>query len=444
MSNIFFHGIWRMDWGFGNPNKTAAFIAILMIAVWTLAYIRKVGFWVALVAFSGLMIALVHTLSRGGMIALVISILPLLAWAPRPWRRPRLIGIIVVFWILVGAALVLKANERYSQGIVQEDRSISSRFEIWRSAPAMMVDSPSGWGLGHAADSYVQWYQPIEIGDRYKSLINSHLTWLVEFGWPLRLLYIFGWASVFFICWPSQKARWRAVAVAVWLCFFVAAFFSSVAEEPTMWVIPALFFIAAIVDRLVRKDFPSPVLWVIPGGATAAVVLAIWFLGQRSSALHASQNMVILGSKEPTTWIVYDPTTMGNLYGKSIRSEFGPNLPSIGILFASASFPKLSGKTLVLGSSVPEGTSIAIKKAVHECSRLILLSPRFFPQEIGIDSATGKKVRTYFGDFSQSPSVDDWRTLNPSGFEQLSGIGDFIPNWPPMIVNTSSEHGNHS
>jgi hypothetical protein len=72
MNDIFFNGTWRMDWGFGNPNKTAAFIAILMIAVWILAYIHKWGFWIALVAFTGLGICLIHTMSRGGLVALLV------------------------------------------------------------------------------------------------------------------------------------------------------------------------------------------------------------------------------------------------------------------------------------------------------------------------------------------------------------------------------------
>jgi len=41
MSDIHFQGIWRMDWGLGNPNTTAALISMLMITVWGLAFIRK-------------------------------------------------------------------------------------------------------------------------------------------------------------------------------------------------------------------------------------------------------------------------------------------------------------------------------------------------------------------------------------------------------------------
>ena len=69
MDELYFNGIWRMDWGLGNPNKTAALIAILMVAVWGLAYVRKWGFWVAITLFMALGGCLVHTFSRGGLIA---------------------------------------------------------------------------------------------------------------------------------------------------------------------------------------------------------------------------------------------------------------------------------------------------------------------------------------------------------------------------------------
>ena len=74
MNEIFFNGVWRMDWGLGNPNKTAALIATLMVGLWGLAYVRKWGFWVALAGFTALGFCLVHTFSRGGLVALFVGL----------------------------------------------------------------------------------------------------------------------------------------------------------------------------------------------------------------------------------------------------------------------------------------------------------------------------------------------------------------------------------
>jgi len=104
MSDIHFQGFWRMDWGLGNPNKTAALTATLMVGVWALAYVRKWGFWPALVFFTSLGICLIHTFSRGGLIAAAAGLVVLVWLAPRPWPRH------------LGASIYLQAHERYGQG----------------------------------------------------------------------------------------------------------------------------------------------------------------------------------------------------------------------------------------------------------------------------------------------------------------------------------------
>lgn len=141
--DIYFHGFWRMDWGLGNPNKTAALIATLMIAVWALAYIRKWGFWIALGLFTGLGICLIHTFSRGGMVALGAGLLPLLWQAPRPWPWKQIAATAAAVWIMTGVSVFLQADNRYLQGLIKEDRSITHRLEIWEKTPRMMVDAPS-------------------------------------------------------------------------------------------------------------------------------------------------------------------------------------------------------------------------------------------------------------------------------------------------------------
>lgn len=223
MSEIFFQGFWRMDWGLGNPNKTAALIAILMIAVWALAYLRNWLFWVSLVLFSALGICLVHTFSRGGMVAAFCGLIPLLACLRRPLPVKRIVGVVASVWVIIGASIYLQAHERFGQGVVQEDRSISNRLVLWKVTPTMMVDAPGGWGIGHSGKSYMEWYQPFDRSESYRTLVSSHLTWLVEFGWIGRFFYIFGWMSVFVLCAPSKRQAWTVIPFGIWISFFVSA-----------------------------------------------------------------------------------------------------------------------------------------------------------------------------------------------------------------------------
>ncbi|MCX6963190.1 MAG: O-antigen ligase family protein [Verrucomicrobia bacterium] len=172
MSEIFFQGFWRMDWGLGNPNKTAALIAILMVAVWSLAYLRNRLFWVSLVLFSALGICLVHTFSRGGMVAAFCGLIPLLVCLRRPLPMKRIVGVVAAFWLIIGASIYLQAHERYGQGVVQEDRSISNRFVLWKAAPTMMVDAPGGWGFGQSGKAYMDWYQPLDRNESYSNSLS--------------------------------------------------------------------------------------------------------------------------------------------------------------------------------------------------------------------------------------------------------------------------------
>src|ERR1700722_12989777 len=100
--DIHFHGFSRMDWGLGNPNKTAVLIAALMIAVWALAYIRKWGFWLGLPLFTGLGFFLVHTYSRGGVIGAFAGLMAVLYNLPRPWPKNKLVGVSISIWIIIG------------------------------------------------------------------------------------------------------------------------------------------------------------------------------------------------------------------------------------------------------------------------------------------------------------------------------------------------------
>ena len=150
MEDIFFNGIWRMDWGLGNPNKTAALIAELMVAVWLLAYARKWGFWVTLGFFVVLGGCLIHTFSRGGLLAAFAGLITLIAFIPRPWPLPRIMTIGVSGLAILAFAIYLNAHERYGQGVIEEDRSIINRAELWRATPAMMVAAPGGWGIGNS------------------------------------------------------------------------------------------------------------------------------------------------------------------------------------------------------------------------------------------------------------------------------------------------------
>jgi len=183
MDDTISQGFVRMDWGFGNPNKTATLLVLLMLAVWFLPYLRRWGFWVSLALFVVLGVCLVLTESRGGLAGLLVGGLFLVAWAPRPFPMKRTLTIFAACAGLGAFVLILGSQSRYEEAVTGDDLSIQNRLLIWKQVPTMLVDAPLGWGFGKSGDAYMQWYQPVTRGEGYRTLVNSHFTWLVETGW---------------------------------------------------------------------------------------------------------------------------------------------------------------------------------------------------------------------------------------------------------------------
>lgn len=435
MEDIFFNGIWRMDWGLGNPNKTATLIAELMVAVWGLAYVRKKGFWVAFGLFTVLGGCLIHTFSRGGLIAAFAGLIALIAFVPRPWPLTKKMAIGISVLLMIVFTFYLNAHERYSQGVIEEDRSITNRAELWRVTPAMMVDAPGGWGIGNSGKAYMQWYQPLQHNERYRTLVNSHLTWLVEFGWPLRFLYLFAWAAVFLLCLPTKEARWYAVPLGIWLSFGTAAFFSSIAESAWLWIVPGLSLAAVLGNRLRIMEWPRLVTWVVTTGVATIFCVSFLMVGKGKTEISGSKDLVIIGKNVPLIWLVVDEQTLGICsFAKSLRKYLAehPTDRSIGIVPSLAYLPEsLSGTTVVVAGS-PEGRNQEkMRRLTSSVSRLILLSPGYYPQEAGIALEAKSTVEVLFGEFSQSSFLMAWEETGK--VRRIAGAADFFPTWPQII-----------
>jgi len=428
MSDIYFQGFWRMDWGLGNPNKTAALIATLMVAVWCLAYFRKWGFWISLVLFSGLGICLIHTFSRGGIVAAFLGLAPLLLVLRRPWPWRRVAAAVASIWIIVGASITLQAHERFGQGVLKEDRSISNRFEIWKSAPAMMVDAPGGWGMGKSGQAYMDWYQPLDRAESYRTLVNSHLTWLVEFGWPERFLYVTGWLMVFLMCFPTKKNGWLAVPFGVWVAFFTGAFFTSVAESVWLWIVPILALAWVLGWQIWSRAWPSPKLWVLPPSMAAAACLLLVSLGDHGSQIQKKGHVVLVGGMRPDCWIVLDKKVLGDKPGRSLRGALPiPGGISLGVVENVRDLPQGNLTSVILSGNIPSEDRADAVSRLKSAKSVTLVNPPFFPKEF----AMPEEPNVLIGEFSQSPAASAW--AEQANTRKLPGVADFLPDWPKAI-----------
>lgn len=431
-----FYGVWRMDWGLGNPNLTAAVIAMLMIAVCGLGFIRKWGFWVALPLVTGLGVCLLHTMSRGGLVALLAGSVPLAIIVRRPWSRTRILAICGAVAIVVASSIYLKTHKRFSNGIAQEDRSITNRLVIWRDVPRMMLDAPGGWGWKQAATAYMQWYQDVDRPERYRNLVNSHFTWLVEMNWLLRIAYVLAWGGVLLLCFSSQAHGGLSVPLGVWIAFGTAGFFTHVAESIYVWILPLLFLLVGVALRVKWRAWPSPRQWGV--SAMAGLIILACFVGSSymrgSSGIHRLPGAVTIGAGTPKIWMIADQKVVGDSYGKTIRRYLAtqPDSPSIAIAESAVAVSGGPGVTVAICGTPSPADLIHLNSMLGTKTRLIALNPAFFPQELSNIALNQQLAEAVFGEFSQSPALSAWKGV--ATIRQLEGVGDFIPGWPELLL----------
>jgi len=436
--DFYYNGAWRMDWGLGNPNKTAGFIACLMIAVWSIALIWKKGFWPALVIFIALAWCLVQTYSRGGMVACLAGIAVLLYGTPRPWPKARWFAAVVSLWVLGGFVFYAKAQTRYDQGLFAEDQSINHRLVIWKHVPEMMSAAPWGWGFGKAGDAYTQWFQPFSQSQNYLNVVNSHLNFMVEAGWVGSVLYLFAWFAMFLLCWPISQSRWRALPLAIWVTFFVGGCFSHIEESICLWILPLCALICVVWERIRARDWPSSTSLAASGAVSAAIVVGLIATGNltTSQPINYTRGLVIVGNGPVQTVIFVDRKVMGSLFGHAFRKFVASNHDALNqgaYCFVESSRdlpPAPTTRVIVSGRFARESEIVSQLKG----TQIVIINPACAPDEASLAGDSIGRTTVYFGEYSQISDRSSWSNVPGIKTLQIDGAGDFVPSWPMAIL----------
>jgi len=437
MTDFYFDGNWRMDWGFGNPNITATLIAMLMILSWAFVGVRKYGFWIGLTCFTGLGICLIHTFSRGGIIALLTGLLPvaLAAYLYQGWiTRKRILGLVVGLLILGGVTLGLNAHQRYSQGIVEQDRSISNRLDIWKVTPQMMQDAPGGWGFGNASKAFQEWYQDTNRTERYRNLVSMHLNWLVEMGWPMRFLYLAGWVFCFGLCITNRPSPELWIPLGIWMAFAAAGVFTMVGDNFWIWIVPCLTLIAVVVIRFMTKDALFRWHFLTPPIAATLGLLAIYCYPplETKISLHHRDGVTVMGTSSSSKLIVADKKTFGEAPGRALRSYQQKSRVrlSVAVVKEDGDIPSgFDGVVYLDGSMTPDRLKNVLPK-LKEANHIYVINPTFAPAQLELPENSSVPITVYFGEFFSNGSVDSWKAANIAMVQLIPGIGGYLPNWP--------------
>ena len=195
MMEFTYDGMVRYGFGFYNPNHAAALICAVMPFLWGWKRFQPLGWCLSLI----LTVPLAMTYSRTGMAVLILELAAFFLLSK--YRN----------WKLIGAILGSVAAIAAAGGVLARftlDRAILNRPEIWLAGIKLYSANPMGVGAGNSgmlASTFL--LENIQC----RTLVNSHLTLLAEFGIPAGFLW--GFAVLYALIRGTGRIRcWCAFA----------------------------------------------------------------------------------------------------------------------------------------------------------------------------------------------------------------------------------------
>ena len=434
-----YNGIERLALWFDNPNKAAAFLACLsLVCLWLMrsrhGKVRLFGY-ISLVLS---LITLAMTFSRGGLMAFAAGSAALFLFSRREkekatLRRLATAGVFAVFAVTVvclgfGSRIVSSAH----------DRSVLNRFDVWRSVPSMIRAAPCGWGEGESGRAYMNWFQPLERRERYRTLVNGHFTKLVEYGGFGRFVYVFSCLGVFLFGLLHARRCGNALPLSLWTAVFTADMFSTVTEAKEIYLLPVVSSFAWIgVVRRYPVTFAVAALSALFLAGSAVLVLSAGAGGasadQRADACGVyvpRPGVVETGTSRtaPGNWLVADGDVLGgNDYPRGMRRDaLKTGLGSWGIV-EDVSLVPADARGLVLCGRHASAVS-ADGWRWPRAKKVFLISPSFDVTRVRPKLPSEIAFRAYYGEFSS-----DCPQREHADVEIVSGAESYIPSWPRIL-----------
>lgn len=432
-------GLQRLDWfGFGvsSANRTGAFIACLIVAIWILFSFRLKWLsalaWIASIA---LFYFLVQTASRGAIISLVCAGIFFLYFSGLKFEKNTVLS--VLLWCICAIFFFSQSGlpNRMGEMLAFQSSSANCRMDIYISGLKMLTDAPYGLEDSESPIGiYMKWYQSVHDPETYLSMINSHLEFLCANSLLPRFVYICLWTLAFILLFPYPRDIVPAACSSVWICFALCAMFSNVANYWVLWIVPlSLLLIGAYYnrERLKKSFFYFSVLLV---SLTAFVALHIisYLLPKDAPLRFYRDGDVLVGEGKPHI-LLFGPSEkiLGAHYGKEIA-----NIPKNkrSSTLVSINLPRSYVDKLIISSPLSEGP------ANYNAKEIIFLN---VPPPAGISKYSGSRIISIVGTFS------DWRTrraweniVNKNGskieLRILEGVADYVPNWTELISDEAN------
>jgi len=430
----------RWDFGMDNPNKAAAILAFVLLLLLAASLRSRKAWtrWSCAAASCIVGCGLVLTFSRGGLVSFAVGAAILCAGV---WKGPgklrRMLPVILLFVLLAGAAICTGFAGRMANSLPAGDASVGNRLAIWRSVPAMVVDAPGGWGLGLSGCEYMSWYQPLENHERYRTLVNSHLTWIVELGWIGRTAYICGIFLLIAMGIVRLKVRGDPLPLAVSASFVASAFFSSVAEEWLVCAVPLAMIFPMLktfaFEATARMRCVSLAAAFSVGCLLLCCIAVFGVVYRPQSAMPVCKSFdgarIVLGEGLPSVWVVADAEAMGGCaFGRLMRG-FAMTAEdrgrAYGVVMDIAAVPDDVRHLALCGRAADDGVG-ALERFVS-LAEVRVISPRYPRKWLAARTKASYAIRVFCGEFSPSCPEDA-----AEGLTVVDGAAEFIPAWPRL------------
>ena len=424
LSDCFYNGMVRWQFWFDNPNKAAVLaVELALVGLALMVSLRRFVRVTGVVFAVGSLYVLLHTFSRGGIVALAVAVVPLTLRILQFLKNARAFVKVSLLIAAMGFCLLsvrMGVADRLAHGFSGKDRSVDNRFDLWRVAPRMLCDAPFGWGLGKSGEAYMQWYQPLERNERYRTLVNSHLTWIVETGIVGGVVWLLGWgvAMAFGFIVGRRHGDW--LCLSEWVAFFVAALFSSVCESLVLWIIPMVVIGGALVENrhLIKSVLFCVAKLMVCIGCVAGVVIGL--LDKDVDPVIAKHDYGIqVGRTRPLFWLVPDSSVLGGeTYPREIRNALCVQKNVSLVIVMNARYIPANAEVVVICGAADDAGRRGQRKTIW-------LSPK------RTDIQASENQMVVVGALS---SVSYGLGI---GVMQIEGASDYIPNWMSMLVDLS-------
>ncbi len=442
-------GSGRLAFPYGNPNYSGAlFCHLLLVSLAALMVFQGKARVASAVVAAAFFVCLMLTGSRGSLLGFAVGILPIVAFRLRAILRSR------VFWMLsaiVAVAVFVWFGVLHTDHLTRGfsgggmDWGNAIRLDMLRAAPRLMFDAPGGWGFVGAGRAYFDWYQPLYSMYMTGSLMNDHLTILANAGWVGRFAYMFVVLLLLSLSFLLAKRKGMVLPASLLVATVVMSCFNPLSGCLTLWTIPVL---AALVVAVRAFGVRARLLAVIAGVsalASAALVLAIFFIGSSLShadglRIAATGRQVRVNGTNPAIWIVDD--TQGALGGifaaKDIREFYGyvPYAPGVGYVRSIADLPAEGISRLVLSGKSANDWLLRLSEdpeaRKHLPKDVVFVTPPFAPSEIPDALFHFCKVRVLVGEFAARFQPE--YASPPLFVEIVPGMERYILRWMEYVT----------